>query len=216
MVLASIVQQTRVFPTFPLGNPLSSIPYISSGSIPRATTNFFTLANHSATAVLFIHLACCMSNLKGDDQTRLTAVQFGPGSGVFCLNLEPTGSIRMADFLNLNLPPNLRFTEVQEVQQPGGVMYQILFFLCLKSSIFQWLVALTRLSKHSIPSRTLQVQPHSCYIRAFRLIDQPLTRPCSLYIQPLFHLYPCMFTFTKHSYYLTFITSPFWYLFIID
>ena len=69
---------------------------------------------------------------------RLTAVQFGPGSGVFCLNLEPTcGSVRMADFLNLNLPLNLRFTEVQEVQQPGGVMYQIFFFLCLKSSIFQ-------------------------------------------------------------------------------
>ena len=32
-----------------------------------------------------------------------------------------------------------------------------------------------------------------CYIRAFRLIDRPLTRPCSLYIRPLFHLYPCMF-----------------------
>ena len=55
-----------------------------------------------------------------------------------------------------------------------------------------------------------------CYIRVFRLIDWPLTQPCSLYIRPLFHLYPCMFTFTKHSYYLTFITSPFWYLFIID
>ena len=49
-----------------------------------------------------------------------------------------------------------------------------------------------------------------CYIHAFRLIDRPLTWPCSLYIQPLFHLYSCLFTFTKHSYYLTFITSPFW------
>ena len=64
-------------------------------------------------------------------------VQFGPGSGVFCSILKPTGSVRMADFLNLNLPPNLRFTEVQEVQQPGGVIFQIFFFLCLKSSIFQ-------------------------------------------------------------------------------
>ena len=53
------------------------------------------------------------------------------------------------------------------------------------------------------------VLPTMCYIRVFRLIDQPLTQPCSLYIQPLFHLYSCMFTFTKHSYYLTFITSPF-------
>ena len=92
---------------------------------------------------------------------RLTAVRFGPGLGVFCSNLEPTGSVRMANFTNLNLPPNLRFIEVQEVQQPGGVMYQNFFSLCLKSSIFQWLVALTRLSKHSIPSQTLQVQPHS-------------------------------------------------------
>ena len=31
----------------------------------------------------------------------------------------------MADFLNLNLPLNLRFTEVQEVQQPGGVIGEL-------------------------------------------------------------------------------------------